>query len=1143
MCQRENDFYVGTVRAFRDRRYEYKTLNKQWKGKLDAARAARDALAARDAADMVVLYDSLQLAHKCILNSFYGYVMRRGARWYSMEMAGVVTYTGAQIIQRAADLVCGVGMPLELDTDGIWCCLPSSFPENLVFETDKGKKVTISYPCAVLNVMVARHNTNDQYADLIDADAKTYATSSQMTIEFEVDGPYRAMILPASKEEGRLIKKRYAVFNPDGSLAELKGFELKRRGELKLIKCFQAEVFSRFLEGDSLPSCYAAVASVADRWLDLLDTRGAGLDDDELTSYISESSTMSKALHEYEGRKSCAVTTARRLASFLGDARIKDKGLNCNYVVSARPLGAPTSERAVPVAVFATEPAVARAFLRRWCGDLDDGRPATSRPDIRAVVDWDYYRERLGSAIQKIVTIPAAMQRVANPVPRVRHPDWLHRRVREKEDRLQQRKLDGFFVVKGGGGGDIEDGGRALAREAPARAALPPPPPRAPSPPPPPRSDDIGAWVAAHKRKWRAAVAARKKARAAAATAADRGAPLPGPAVLAPTRGVGAMLAKAAAAAASTHWQVLGLDRTGDPRALTLWALAGDAMHRVPLRVPATFYLASTAPAGYARLAALGAAPARREPPFAPLGEGAVMYAASPPPSMAPDAIDALLAAPHVRGVWERGLDPVAAAALAVGCVATLAPHARSKSLADGLDLGDLVMRTTAECDYLEGGGAGGRSLGGLRHVSFFARLDAARSRGLLAAHCPAAGAALVVVIVAGGGGGGREVGAASVERAWREAAADAAARAPPGAPEPDAPPASIEVRYAPDAATGYKLIQRALAEWRDAHRGPAAALVDARGGAPHASRAVPALRTLPCVDVPLLPGDAGEAAVTAAALGWQAPAARAAAAALAAGAATLAAAADRARYAHLPLSCLGSDWRAAAADALLARTARDAGVLLWGSPLAAAGAGTAGAAARDPAAPPAAAPPPPDSDAPPPDVLAPGAYRGVCVQLRLYHLLVAALDGAPSLADADGGPVDGGGGPAARALRRLVHAWIVDATQHGSPHADDLLLGLGAWLRDSSRGFHARPLAAAASRLTSRMLASLLASLARLGGGVVAADEGGVILATGRRSLADAVAHVDYALASLRRREGGLYALLQLAPVRWWHALLFKDR
>jgi DNA polymerase elongation subunit (family B) len=56
----------------------------------------------------------------------------------------------------------------------------------------------------------------------------------------------QAMILPASKEEGKLIKKRYAVFNPDGTLAELKGFELKRRGELKLIKVFQSEVCVTF---------------------------------------------------------------------------------------------------------------------------------------------------------------------------------------------------------------------------------------------------------------------------------------------------------------------------------------------------------------------------------------------------------------------------------------------------------------------------------------------------------------------------------------------------------------------------------------------------------------------------------------------------------------------------------------------------------------------------------------------------------------------------------------------------------------------------------------------------------------------------------------------------------------------------------
>ena len=38
------------------------------------------------------------------------------------------------------------------------------------------------------------------------------------------------MVLPASPEEGKLLKKKYAVFNFDGSIAELIGFELKRRG-------------------------------------------------------------------------------------------------------------------------------------------------------------------------------------------------------------------------------------------------------------------------------------------------------------------------------------------------------------------------------------------------------------------------------------------------------------------------------------------------------------------------------------------------------------------------------------------------------------------------------------------------------------------------------------------------------------------------------------------------------------------------------------------------------------------------------------------------------------------------------------------------------------------------------------------------
>lgn len=98
VCMRENPFYVDTVRDFRDRRYEFKRLTKTWAGKLKDAAKAGDNGDVETAKNRMNLYESLQLAHKIILNSFYGYVMKKGARWYSMEMAAMVTHTGGCII-------------------------------------------------------------------------------------------------------------------------------------------------------------------------------------------------------------------------------------------------------------------------------------------------------------------------------------------------------------------------------------------------------------------------------------------------------------------------------------------------------------------------------------------------------------------------------------------------------------------------------------------------------------------------------------------------------------------------------------------------------------------------------------------------------------------------------------------------------------------------------------------------------------------------------------------------------------------------------------------------------------------------------------------------------------------------------------
>ncbi len=66
--------------------------------------------------------------------------------------------------------------------------------------------------------------------------------------------------------------------------------------------------------------------------------------------------------------------------------------------------------RAIPLAIFQSEPGVKRHYLRKWLKDS-----SINDVDIREVLDWNYYIERLNGAIQKIITIPATLQGVGIP--------------------------------------------------------------------------------------------------------------------------------------------------------------------------------------------------------------------------------------------------------------------------------------------------------------------------------------------------------------------------------------------------------------------------------------------------------------------------------------------------------------------------------------------------------------------------------------------------------------------------------------------------------------------------------------------------------------------------------------------------------
>ena len=439
VCQRENPFYVDTVRKFRDARYVYKKLCKE---ALEKTRENNDPAAKKHFAKLASTYDSLQLAHKCILNSFYGYVMRKGSRWFSLEMAAVTTKVGSGIIKDARRFIEKVGRPLELDTDGIWCMLPESLPDTLVFQVGD-KTVSVNFVCSFLNFLVREKYSNHQYLESNDAN-KSWHNKTVCELAFELDGPYAGMFLPSALDEGKELKKRYVVLNLDGSQAELKGFEIKRRGELEIVKLLQRGFFGGLSEGSSLKELYKQLATRCMKWFRLLTSRGAGCSEEELLSLLTEMRFMSQDVNKYGSQKSNTITTVRRLGQLFGEEYAMNRGVMVSFLITKEPSGMLTSERAIPAQVFRVGENEKQRKLAEWT------KSRTEKTLVLAdVLDWEYYEKRVAKLILKILCIPAVMQGLENPFPEIALPDWVYKKLSaRKKEKVVQPLLENFGIVK-----------------------------------------------------------------------------------------------------------------------------------------------------------------------------------------------------------------------------------------------------------------------------------------------------------------------------------------------------------------------------------------------------------------------------------------------------------------------------------------------------------------------------------------------------------------------------------------------------------------------------------------------------------------------------------------------------------------------
>ncbi|XP_004276670.1 DNA polymerase epsilon catalytic subunit A isoform X1 [Orcinus orca] len=1173
ICQRENSFYVDTVRAFRDRRYEFKGLHKVWRKKLSAAVEVGEAAEAKRCRNMEVLYDSLQLAHKCILNSFYGYVMRKGARWYSMEMAGIVCFTGANIITQARELIEQIGRPLELDTDGIWCVLPNSFPENFVIKTTSVKKpkVTISYPGAMLNIMVKEGFTNEQYQELAEPSSLTYVSRSENSIFFEVDGPYLAMILPASKEEGKKLKKRYAVFNEDGSLAELKGFEVKRRGELQLIKIFQSSVFEAFLKGSTLEEAYGSVAKVADYWLDVLYSKAANMPDSELFELISENRSMSRKLEDYGEQKSTSISTARRLAEFLGDQMVKDAGLSCRYIISRKPEGSPVTERAIPLAIFQAEPTVRKHFLRKWLksSSLQDF-------DIRTILDWDYYIERLGSAIQKIITIPAALQQVKNPVPRVKHPDWLHKKLLEKNDVYKQKKISELFVLEGKrqvgvaqasegaqslGAPDMEDFGlvkplhlavpvatkrrrshwesqeeaQDLELTVPWQEILGQPPGLGST------QEEWLVWLQFHKKKWQLQARQRLAHKKRRRLAGPEGAPRPGTVREGPSTGLGGFLRRTARSILDLPWQIVQISETGQAGLFRLWAVISSDLYCIKLNIPRVFYVNQ-------RVAKAEEGPSYRKVNRVLPRSNVVynLYEYSVPEDMYQEHINEInteLAAPDIEGVYETQVPLLFRALVQLGCVCVvnkqLVRH-HSGWEAETFALEHLEMRSLAQFSYLEPGS--------IRHIYLYHHAQG--HKALFGIFVPAQRKASVFVL--------DTVRSNQMPSLSALYSAEHSLLLEKVGPEL-LPPSkhTFEVRAETDLKVICRAIQRFLLAYKEERRGPTLIAVQSNWELKRLAGEVPVLEEFPLVPVRVADK------VSYGVLDWQRHGARRMIRHYLNLDTCLSQAFEMSRYFHIPVGNLPEDISTFGSDLFFARHLQRHNHLLW---LSSTSRPDLGGKEAD------------DNrlvvefdDRAPVEVNSSGCYSTVCVELDIQNLAVNTILQSHHVNDMEGANSMGisfdviqqasledmiTGNQAAsaptsydetalcsstfRILKSMVVGWVKEITQYRNIYADNQVVHFYRWLRSPSSLLHDPTLHRTLHSMMKKLFLQLIAEFKRLGSSVVYANFNRIILCTKKRRVEDALAYVEYITNSIHSKE--IFHSLTISFSRCWEFLLWMD-
>ena len=221
------------------------------------------------------LLDIKQKSLKISANSLYGYLGYKNSRFYSKEIAALITKTGRKILRNAAKIVTKLGYTIIYgDTDSV---MVNTLTQDIKEAVEIGKK---------LNQAISK-----QYKLLI----------------MDIDGVFKSMLL--------LKKKKYACLkyippytDPNKIERELKGVDLVRRDWCPLSKNTGLKILDVILSGKSKDEIINAIYDELKKVSEAIDNNKIELKDYAITKQLA------KNIDDYNDLKALPhVQVAKRL--------------------------------------------------------------------------------------------------------------------------------------------------------------------------------------------------------------------------------------------------------------------------------------------------------------------------------------------------------------------------------------------------------------------------------------------------------------------------------------------------------------------------------------------------------------------------------------------------------------------------------------------------------------------------------------------------------------------------------------------------------------------------------------------------------------------------------------------------------------